>query len=286
MNPVSTSQQTDFSPCTIGSVCSGFGGRVDMQCLTTNQNTPTISAGECGNGVVEAGEECDCGDECAGNECCDGTTCRFRGGAVCDDSNEACCAGCQFAAAGTVCRAAVSECDIEETCPGDSGQCPDDETEDDGESCGTDLFCSSGQCTNRDLQCQGQVEGDNSTISSCGSDSCTLTCSAIQGSCSEVGNVLDGTPCDGGLCRGGVCQSTSDESWIDRHRDLVIGLAAGIGGFLVVTFLACIIWCCCRRKPKRMQPVSQAPLPGPHSHPYMPPPPYSPPAQTAYFRYA
>ncbi|KAL4930288.1 ADAM family of metalloprotease ADM-A [Aspergillus undulatus] len=308
MNPISTRPQSDFSPCTIGNVCSALGSRrVSTRCLTTNTNTPTITLGECGNGIVEAGEECDCGDDCDDNTCCDGSTCRFRGDAVCDGSSgQGCCHDCQFASRGTVCRAALGECDIEETCPGDSGDCPDDETEDDGEACGDweGLFCSSGQCTNRDLQCQGQVTGDNSTISSCGNSTCILSCSSPSAwggdeSCSRVGDVLDGTPCDGGLCRGGVCRSTrgSDgdgESWFDRHRTLVIGLSAGIGGFLVLSLLACIFCCCCRRrKPKSMPPVSQAPLPPRPGPGYMAPPPYSarltrqPPAvQTPYYRYA
>ncbi|KAL4866113.1 Metallo-peptidase family M12-domain-containing protein [Aspergillus spectabilis] len=299
MNPVSTSPQTEFSQCTIGNVCSSMrSGRVRTSCLTTNENTPTISAGECGNGIVEVGEDCDCGDDCDGNPCCDGPTCRFIGDAVCDDSSGSCCNGCQFASSGTVCRDAVSECDIQETCSGNSGTCPDDEFERDGGSCGSgdDLFCSSGQCTNRDLQCQGQVNGDNATISSCG-NACVLECSSSLGglgSCSRVGDVLDGTPCDGGLCRSGVCRSSSrdsgdGESWLDRNRALVIGLSAGIGGLLLLSLLSCIMYCCCcRRRPKTVSVVSQTPLRPIHPG-YMPPPPaYSPrpPHSQPYFRYA
>ncbi|KAL5046457.1 hypothetical protein BDW71DRAFT_197642 [Aspergillus fruticulosus] len=278
MNPISASSQTEFSPCTVGNVCSSIGSRrVSTRCLTTNANTPTVSAGECGNGIVEAGEECDCGDECDGNECCDGSTCRLRGDAVCDSSSGdgGCCRDCQFLSAGTVCREAVGECDVEETCPGDSGDCPDDETEDDGESCGDEseeLFCASGH-----------------------TDSCILSCSSSSfgtGSCSNAGTVLDGTPCDGGLCSGGVCRSSTrnsaddGRSWVDRHRALVIGLSAGIGGFLVLVILACL----------SMSPVpAQGPLPpaAVASELYMPPPTYSPrpvsgveTAPPSYFRYA
>ncbi|KAL2865906.1 ADAM family of metalloprotease ADM-A [Aspergillus lucknowensis] len=300
MNAISTGAQTEFSPCTVGNVCSAMDdGRVDTQCLTTNSDTPTISAGECGNGVVEVGEDCDCGDDCDGNPCCDGSTCRFLGDAVCDDAEGSCCRDCQFASSGTVCRASVGECDIEETCSGDDAACPSDRHEDDGQSCGSesesDLFCSSGQCTSRDLQCQGQVQGDNSTISSCGDSTCALECSSPwggAGSCSRVGDVLDGTPCDGGLCRGGQCRSRSEdddsgESWVQENLSLVIGLSAGIGGLLLLAVLSSIVYCCCcRRRPKKVP--NQLPLPLPPIAGYAPPP-YSPrPAvpQTPYYRYA
>ncbi|KAL2838114.1 Metallo-peptidase family M12-domain-containing protein [Aspergillus pseudoustus] len=298
MNPVSSSGQREFSPCTVGNVCSAMGsGRVSTRCLTTNANTPpTITAGECGNGIIEAGEECDCGDDCDGNECCDGATCRFRGSAECDDAEGGCCSGCRFRASGEVCRAAVGECDIEETCSGDEAACPSDRFEDDGSNCGdgsdTGLFCSRGQCTNRDLQCQGMVNGDNSTISSCGNSTCVLECSSSwgDGSCARAGNVLDGTPCDGGMCRGGQCRSRTQrdndgESWVQRNLSLVIGLSAGIGGLLLLLLVGSIAYCCCcRRRPKTVP--TQAPLPPVVGYA---PPPYSPrppvPA-TPYYRYA
>ncbi|KAL4884903.1 Metallo-peptidase family M12-domain-containing protein [Aspergillus karnatakaensis] len=312
MNPVSTSPQTEFSECTIGNVCSSMqSGRVSTQCLTTNAAAnPTIDGGECGNGIVEVGEDCDCGDDCDNNPCCNGATCQFIGDAVCDDSSGSCCQDCQFASSGTVCRAATSECDTEETCPGDSGDCPDDEYETNGQSCGDgdDRFCSSGQCTNRNLQCQAAVNGDNSTISACGNSTCTLQCSsgwAGSTSCSNVGDVLDGTPCDTGLCQNGVCRSSTQdddqddgESWVDENRDLIIGLSAGIGGFIVLSLLACIAYCCCcRRKPKTVPVATQTPL-RPMPHGYYPPPAYThrpPPQQqwqhpqqhqTPFYRYA
>ncbi|XP_053223420.1 disintegrin and metalloproteinase domain-containing protein 18-like isoform X6 [Podarcis raffonei] len=48
----------------------------------------------CGNGVLEAGEKCDCGseEECKYSKCCT-SSCTFLRGAVC--SNELCCENCQ-----------------------------------------------------------------------------------------------------------------------------------------------------------------------------------------------
>ncbi|KAA8647990.1 ADAM metallopeptidase domain [Aspergillus tanneri] len=58
MNPFSASSQSDFSPCTVGNVCGLIGsGNVLTRCLISNRNVPTITANECGNGIVEEGED-------------------------------------------------------------------------------------------------------------------------------------------------------------------------------------------------------------------------------------
>ena len=280
MNPFSTTSQTEFSPCTIGNICSMIGsGDVETSCLMDNDNVPTITAGECGNGIVEEGEDCDCGeDDETCSDCCDGSTCRFREGAVCDDAAGPCCTDCQFASADTVCRASTGSCDIEETCTGNSSPCPEDRHVPNGQTCGDDssLFCASGQCTNRDMQCREQMDRNSSSISSCDSNSCSLRCSGTgYGSgdyCMSMDQfVLDGTPCSGGLCDNGQCQR-DESSWVDEHRSLVIGLSAGIGGALVLAVLFGIICCCCSRKKgakKMSTPVAPvAPVP--------PPPYYAP----------
>lgn len=62
--------------------------------------------GPCGNGVVDAGETCEHGSEI---------------------STQCCSSECAPAPSGTVCRPAVDECDLAETCDGSTGGCPDDE---------------------------------------------------------------------------------------------------------------------------------------------------------------
>ena len=214
MNPSTSAGVTDFSPCTVGNICSAMKtNSVQQTCLSDNKGVTTFTAAQCGNGIVEEGEDCDCGGEqnCAGNQCCDPGTCRFNENAVCDDSNEDCCRGCQFANSGTVCRASTGVCDPQETCSGTSATCPDDQNTPDGQDCGNGLKCASGQCTSRDLQCKtlmGSYTQNNDTYA-CNSQDCILSCASPEFPANECysmqQNFLDGTPCGGG----GTCGNVS-----------------------------------------------------------------------------
>ena len=136
MNPSTSRGISDFSPCSIGNICSALRrNSVNSDCLLANTGVPTITGNQCGNGIVETGEECDCGGEanCGDNRCCDPETCKFRNNVVCDDSNEDCCQDCQFAPSSQVCRSSTGECDPEEKCTGNTPLCPSDETQEDGE---------------------------------------------------------------------------------------------------------------------------------------------------------
>lgn len=87
-----------------------------------NKPLKLLDPPECGNGFVEAGEECDCGSvqECsrAGGNCC--KKCTLTHDAMCSDG--LCCRRCKYEPRGVSCREAVNECDIAETCTGDSSQ--------------------------------------------------------------------------------------------------------------------------------------------------------------------
>uniref|UniRef100_A0A8B9ZG39 ADA32 protein n=1 Tax=Anas platyrhynchos TaxID=8839 RepID=A0A8B9ZG39_ANAPL len=110
-------------------------------------------AAACGNGVVERGEQCDCGSEaaCLKDKCCT-KTCRFKPGVKC--SSGLCCDGCQQR---TRCAAlpADVQCDLAEYCDGSSASCPPDLYVQDGHDCehGTG-YCYKGRCQSADLQCR------------------------------------------------------------------------------------------------------------------------------------
>ncbi|KAM8794565.1 disintegrin and metalloproteinase domain-containing protein 18-like [Eudromia elegans] len=124
-------------------------------------NRPRLSgpafrkAAVCGNGVVERGEQCDCGsvEECLADECC-GTDCHFKPGVKC--ATGLCCDACQFKPRNSKCRpAADAQCDLPEFCNGSSAACPADLYVQDGSGCerGTG-YCYGGRCRSADLQCQ------------------------------------------------------------------------------------------------------------------------------------
>lgn len=87
MNPSTSDKIQAFSACTIGNICSAFDrNSVDNSCLRSNRDVQILTEKECGNGIVEEGEDCDCGDaeSCAGDSCCNPETCKFADNAVCE----------------------------------------------------------------------------------------------------------------------------------------------------------------------------------------------------------
>ncbi|RXM96661.1 Disintegrin and metalloproteinase domain-containing protein 11 [Acipenser ruthenus] len=151
-----TFQSSRSGTAFIGGVCSiSRGGGVNE----------LLDPPECGNGFVETGEECDCGSpvEClkSGGSCC--KKCTLSHDAMC--SNGLCCQGCKYNPRGVVCREAVNDCDIPETCAGDSSQCPANVHKLDGYPCEAGQGrCYSGRCKNRDGQCKS-LWGHNLWIS-------------------------------------------------------------------------------------------------------------------------
>ena len=85
-------QPYKFSTCSRKEF-AGYLGDGRLLCLLNNPNSPEYGIGggaNCGNGIVDPGEQCDCGtiDQCD-NSCCDPITCRLKRDAECA-SGECC----------------------------------------------------------------------------------------------------------------------------------------------------------------------------------------------------
>ncbi|XP_076250266.1 zinc-dependent metalloprotease kuz isoform X2 [Rhynchophorus ferrugineus] len=153
-----------FSSCSIGNISNVLDAIEDNK----KRNCFTASAGAfCGNKIVEAGEECDCGyddNECQ-DKCCyprvvsnedkqrNGSAmgCRRRAGTECSPSQGPCCSSdtCKFIPfyEGEVCRIA-SDCSMSSKCNGRTAECPPPQARPDKTRCnnGTQL-CIDGECT-------------------------------------------------------------------------------------------------------------------------------------------
>uniref|UniRef100_A0A8D2ZNM6 ADAM metallopeptidase domain 12 n=1 Tax=Scophthalmus maximus TaxID=52904 RepID=A0A8D2ZNM6_SCOMX len=144
---------TVFSSCSKKDLAASFEKGVGM-CLFNMPEVKVLYGGQkCGNGYVEEGEECDCGEleECM-NPCCNATTCTLKGDAVC--AHGQCCQDCQLKPAGTPCRESGNSCDLPEFCTGGSPHCPSNVYLHDGHAChNVDGQCYNGICQTHEQQC-------------------------------------------------------------------------------------------------------------------------------------
>ncbi|KAM6909482.1 LOW QUALITY PROTEIN: disintegrin and metalloproteinase domain-containing protein 33 [Xenentodon cancila] len=142
-----------FSSCSKRDLASYFQKGGGM-CLYNMPNMKDLVGGKkCGNGFVEDGEECDCGepDECT-NDCCNANNCTLKDGAQC--AHGVCCEGCKLKQAGTMCRGPAGACDLPEYCTGASPYCPSNVYLLDGSSCQYGLaYCYNGMCLTHQQQC-------------------------------------------------------------------------------------------------------------------------------------
>ncbi|KAL7875897.1 hypothetical protein AOLI_G00108600 [Acnodon oligacanthus] len=123
-------------------------------CLFNMPNMKDLVGGKrCGNGFVEDGEECDCGEpeECT-NDCCHASNCTLKEDAQC--AHGVCCEGCKLKQAGTMCRGPAGTCDLPEYCTGGSPYCPSNVYLLDGSSCQHgNAYCYNGMCLTHEQQC-------------------------------------------------------------------------------------------------------------------------------------
>ncbi|XP_073337992.1 disintegrin and metalloproteinase domain-containing protein 12 isoform X1 [Pagrus major] len=144
---------TVFSTCSKKDLAASLEKGVGM-CLYNMPEVKVLYGGQkCGNGYVEEGEECDCGEleECM-NPCCNATTCTLKGDAVC--AHGQCCEDCRLKPAGTLCRESGNSCDLPEFCTGANPHCPANVYLHDGHAChNVEGYCYNGICQNHEQQC-------------------------------------------------------------------------------------------------------------------------------------
>ncbi|CAH1186905.1 unnamed protein product [Phyllotreta striolata] len=152
-----------FSTCSVGNISNVLDAIVEKK----KRNCFTTSAGAfCGNKIVEAGEECDCGydDKECKEQCCyprvishrdrdwnrSATGCTRRNATECSPSQGPCCnSECHFIPTyqQEVCKM-ESDCSRSSKCNGSSAECPAPVPRDDKTRCnnGTQL-CLKGECS-------------------------------------------------------------------------------------------------------------------------------------------
>ncbi|XP_066598777.1 disintegrin and metalloproteinase domain-containing protein 10 isoform X2 [Prorops nasuta] len=141
-----------FSPCSLNAINPVLNNkaRSPKGCFTE----PQISL--CGNGVVEEGEECDCGwEEDCRDSCCypqrrypptEETPCTLTPGSVCSPSQGPCCtAECKLRF-GDKCRE-DNGCRDSSFCDGRSPYCPQSINKPNKTICNRELVCFMGECT-------------------------------------------------------------------------------------------------------------------------------------------
>ncbi|XP_039669787.1 disintegrin and metalloproteinase domain-containing protein 19 isoform X3 [Perca fluviatilis] len=143
-----------FNDCNLKelrSYLSSGGGK----CLFNLPNTRSMYGGQrCGNGYLEDGEECDCGEgeECT-SPCCNANNCTLKAGAEC--AHGVCCHNCKLKSPGVLCRASSGSCDLPEYCDGKAESCPANFYLVDGTSCSAGkAYCYTGMCLTLKQQCR------------------------------------------------------------------------------------------------------------------------------------
>ncbi|KAF1464677.1 Disintegrin and metalloproteinase domain-containing protein 12, partial [Pygoscelis antarcticus] len=212
-----------FSSCSRKDLENSLEKGVGMCLFNLPEVKESFGGQKCGNGYVEDGEECDCGepDECT-NRCCNATTCTLKPGAVC--AHGLCCEDCKvnqqkhfLSVWGFVSGAkpAPGICFERVNSAGDPYG-----------NCGKDSKSSFAKCEARDakcgkIQCQGganrPVIGTNAVsietnipLQEGGKILCRGTHVYLGDDMPDPGLVLSGTKCeDGKICLNRRCQNTS-----------------------------------------------------------------------------
>ncbi|XP_018015066.1 uncharacterized protein LOC108671972 [Hyalella azteca] len=141
-----------FSPCSLKKINSVLNSKArdSKGCFTFPQ------ASICGNGVVEAGEECDCGwEEDCDDQCCfpmvtnprkGHRPCELRPNKICSPSQGPCCTHECLLKEGNKCRD-DNGCRDTAFCDGRGPQCPPSVNKPNKTICNKEFVCYRGECT-------------------------------------------------------------------------------------------------------------------------------------------
>jgi len=233
-----------FSPCSIRKMSAVLRTRKDDCFEPFNQE-------RCGNGIVEDGEECDCGypEDCKNvDNCCipagEVDECKLIPGKKCSPSQGPCCKPtCELQEKGTACSEAT-DCKLEQQCDGIGVTCPIASSKPDLTECAySTKLCKSGECTEsrcslhsdyEGCYCQVAEDATNRTIL------CHTCCKKIGADKSECKSIIDpsmpeilskrlvvlqpGNPCNNnkGYCDvRSICRVVDAEGPLSRVRDAI-----------------------------------------------------------------
>ncbi|KAJ8343526.1 hypothetical protein SKAU_G00308550 [Synaphobranchus kaupii] len=198
-----------FSLCSVRNI---------SQVLEKKRGSCFVESGQpiCGNGLVEMGEECDCGykEQCE-EECCynadqpDGTKCKLKPGKICSPSQGPCCTPeCGYQSSMGKCRE-ESECAHQGMCNGVTAQCPTSEPKANFTAChGETQVCLNGGCS-------------GSICEKYGLEVCT--CASTEGKDeTELCHV-----CCQNRMKPNTCSSTGSEMWTTFFNKKVTTLQPG-----------------------------------------------------------
>ncbi|ESP00842.1 hypothetical protein LOTGIDRAFT_140416, partial [Lottia gigantea] len=211
------SNNDKFSPCSKRWVSEVLAAKADF-CF--KEPTPVT---DCGNGKLDAGEECDAGflGKYGQDECCN-TRCQLKQGAICSPYNHECCAStCDMAQVGTICRNdTYTSCKKIGYCTGNSLECPTEEDADDDTDCRDDGICRGGRCLglcerNRLTPCLCE-EVDTSCNRCCRGNATGNVCVRAD----PLTALPDGRPCVQGYCASGSCKKAA-QSLVERLFDFI-----------------------------------------------------------------
>ncbi|XP_004579340.2 disintegrin and metalloproteinase domain-containing protein 2 isoform X2 [Ochotona princeps] len=237
MNPeaIHSSGMKMFSNCSMEDF-SRFISKQKSQCL---QNQPHLEPSYkqeavCGNGILEAGETCDCGseEECAQNPpvCCESQGCTLKPDSQC--ALGVCCENCNYKARGATCRSTSNECDVPEFCNGSSAACPDNIHVQSGFPCGANQWiCVNGSCIDPTQQCRSifgeEVDG--------GPPECYEAMNAmndISGNCGKTSSGYTKCEASNRKCGKLMCKHRSDNIFDIKNATIIY---ANISGSICVS---------------------------------------------------